>query len=189
MTALFPISLGTISNFVNEDERLKLFKNITSVKHKPHASIIGNGVSSHRSDRMQDFPSFINKNIKNRLIDQVSTYGMVYGVGNKLKVNNVWSNIQNSGSILNEHSHPNSIISGALYINVNDSCSITFHNPNPYIYFTHFVERTTFSFEWQQYPVKNGDLLLFPSWLKHGHRDHVNEMDNRVVISFNAGLG
>ncbi len=189
MTALFPISLGTISNFVNEDERLKLFKDITSVKHKSHESIIGNGVSSHRSDRMQDFPSFINKNIKNRLIDQVSKYGMVYGVGNNLKVYNIWSNIQNSGSILNEHSHPNSIVSGALYINVNDSCSITFHNPNPYIYFTHFVERTAFSFEWQQYPVKNGDLLLFPSWLKHGHHDHVNEMDNRVVISFNAGLG
>ena len=188
ITPLFPIALGTISNFINEDERLKLFKDIISVKHEQHGAIVGDGVSTYSSNILKDFPSFIDKNIKDRLEDQVNKYGMIYGVGNNLKVNNIWSNIQNSGSALNEHCHPNSFISGALYINVNDSCSITFHNPNNYIYFTHIVERTVFSFEWHQYPVKNGDLLLFPSWLRHGHSDHINEMDNRVVISFNSGL-
>ena len=187
--ALFPTPIGQVSNFINEDERLKLFKDITSVKHESHGAIVGNGVSSHSSDRVQDFPSFIDKNIKNRLTYQVNQYAMRYGIGSNLEVSNIWSNIQNSGSALNEHCHPNSFISGALYINVNDSCSITFHNPNTHIYFTHIVERTTFSFEWYQYPVANGDLVLFPSWLRHGHHDHVNEMDNRIVISFNSGLG
>ena len=186
ITPLFPSALGTISNFINEDERLKLFKSITGVKHEPHGAIIGNGVSSHK---FKDSPNFIDENIKNRLEYQVNKYAMIYGMGSNLKVNNIWSNIQNSGSALNEHCHPNSFISGALYINVNDSCSITFHNPNTHIYFTHIVERTTFSFEWYQYPVANGDLVLFPSWLRHGHHDHVNEMDNRIVISFNSGLG
>ena len=186
ITPLFPISLGTISNFVNENERLKLFKYITSVKHEPHGVIRGDGVTTFPGNIK--FSNFIDKNIKNRLEDQVNKYGMIYGVGNNLKVNNIWSNIQNSGSILNEHCHPKALISGALYINVNDSCSVTFHNPNNYIYFTHIVERTPFSYEWQKIPVKNGDLLLFPSWMRHGHHDHVNEMDNRVVISFNSGL-
>jgi len=184
--ALFPTPIGQVSNFINEDERLKLFKDITSVKHESHGAIVGNGVSSHSSDRVQDFPSFIDKNIKNRLTYQVNQYAMRYGIGSNLEVSNIWSNIQNSGSVLNEHCHPNSLISGALYLNVNDSCYLTFHNPNPYIYFTDFVEDNPCNFKWQRFFVKNGDLILFPSWLKHGHHSDVNTMDNRMVISFNT---
>ena len=183
ITPLFPTALGTISNFINEDERLKLFKSITGVKHEPHGAIIGNGVSSHK---FKDSPNFIDENIKNRLEYQVNKYAMIYGMGSNLKVNNIWSNIQNSGSALNEHCHPNSFISGALYINVNDSCSITFNNPNPYIHFTDIVENNPGNFKWQRCFVRNGDLILFPSWLKHGHHSHVNTMNNRMVISFNA---
>ena len=75
--ALFPTPIGQVSNFINEDERLKLFKDITSVKHESHGAIVGNGVSSHR---YKDSSNVIDENIKNRLEKQVNEYGMVYGI-------------------------------------------------------------------------------------------------------------
>ena len=100
----------------------------------------------------------------------------------------VWSNIQNSGSILTEHCHPNCIVSGALYINVSDDDKLWFHNPNPYITFTHKHTVTSYDCDSYWIPVENCELVLFPSWLKHGKYDEVIKMNDRIVVSFNFGI-
>ena len=51
------------------------------------------------------------------------------------------------------------------------------------------MERNPFNYEWYKFSVNNADLILFPSWLKHGHHGHVNTMDNRMVVSFNSYYG
>ena len=33
---------------------------------------------------------------------------------------------------------------------------------------------------------KNGDLLIFPSWLRHGSNHETNQTDGRIVLSFNT---
>tara|TARA_Y100001970_G_C13995846_1_gene730687 strand:- start:158 stop:763 length:606 start_codon:yes stop_codon:yes gene_type:complete len=180
---LFPTPIGQVSDFITDDERLELIKFIKNTKHVEHGSIRGDGVSTFNNNSYG-----VSKNLKDRLEQQVNNYAQEYGVSPNLTLDNIWSNIQNVGSVLDEHYHANSIVSGALYLNVNDSCYLTFHNPNPYIYFTEIVEHNPCNFEWQRYFVKNGDLILFPSWLKHGHHDHVNTMDNRMVISFNTNF-
>ena len=185
ITPIFPTPLGKVSNFISEDERLRLLKSIKNVKHSTHPAIQGHGASTHEN-ASESSSRFITKDIKNRLEREVNNYGLSSGMGRDLKIKNIWSNIQNCNSVLDEHCHPSFFISGALYINVNDSCSITFHNPNPHIYFTHVVNQNEFSFEWSRFPVYNKDLILFPSWLRHGHRNHINQMDDRIVISFNA---
>ena len=95
-------------------------------------------------------------------------------------------NIQHKDSILKEHCHPQSLVSGALYINVDENQKIYFHNPNPYVYSSPKEKITPYNMEHQFIKVNKGDLLLFPSWLRHGKDDHVNTMDDRIVISFNA---
>ena len=178
---LFPIPLGQVSNFITDTERLELIEVIKNAEHVEHRAILGDGFST-----WSRVPSTSNEPIKDRLEHQVNNYARAYGISPNLSLDNVWSNIQNAGSVLDEHYHPNSIVSGALYLNVDDSCYLTFHNPNPYIYFTDIVEYNSCNYQWQKYYVKNGDLILFPSWLKHGHHLHVNTMDNRMVISFNT---
>lgn len=97
---------------------------------------------------------------------------------------NSWFNVQEPGSMLLRHAHISvhgiELVSGAIYINVDEnSSSMTFENPNPYIilspgnYYTFTVK------------PKIGDLLLFPSWLMHQSLDS-NMTKNRIVISFNA---
>jgi hypothetical protein len=178
---LFPIALGKVTNFINEKERIQLIKSVKDTKHVKHEEIRGDGVST-----FDNKTPVINRGILNRLQEQCNEYARKYGIKDNLKLTNVWSNIQNSRSVLDEHCHPQSILSGALYLNVDDSCAITFHNPNPFIYFTSFPERTGFSYEWYRYVINNGDLVLFPSWLRHGNGNEVNMMNDRMVISFNT---
>ena len=45
--------------------------------------------------------------------------------------------------------------------------------------------RNHYNYEWYKIEVKNCQLVLFPSWLKHGKNDDINQMDDRMVVSFN----
>ena len=179
---LFPTPIGSIHNFITEKERLKLFKDIKNTVHFPHGSIKGDGYSTHEK------PDYcIDKNIVERIHDVANKYSEQYG-NEPLRLEKVWSNIQNSGSILTEHCHPNSIVSGALYINVSDDDKLWFHNPNPYITFMHKHIETPYNFDSYWIPVKNCELVLFPSWLKHGKYDEVIKIDDRIVVSFNLSI-
>ena len=89
-------------------------------------------------------------------------------------------------SKLNQHSHPGVNISGALYINVGEDDKIYFHNPNQYVYFTNKKNFTPYNYETSWISVNNCQLILFPSWLRHGNDNVINKMDERIVISFNS---
>ena len=86
-----------------------------------------------------------------------------------------------------EHTHPHACISGSLYINVGEERKLYFHNPNTYIVFTDRDLLTPYNFEFQWIDVHNCELVLFPSWLKHGKNDEDNVMDDRIVVSMNFG--
>ena len=178
---LFPTAIGSIHNFITEKERLKLFKDIKNTIHLPHGAIRGDGSSTHGRPN-----HCIDKSIVKRIQDAAKEYSQEYG-NEPIRLIDIWSNIQNFGSILTEHTHASSIVSGALYINVGDDDKLWIHNPNPYITFTHKHIETPYNFDSYWIPVKNCELVLFPSWLKHGKHDEVIKMDDRIVVSFNFG--
>ena len=178
---LFPTAIGKVSDFITEEERLKLIKSIKNTIHDTHGSITGDGFSTFGMES-----DLLDNNIRDRLEFQANNYAKTYGI-TSIELGKVWSNIQNKGSVLEKHSHANCSISGALYINVDDSCSLTFHNPNPYIYFTDISESliNINNCQTTAISVYNRDLIFFPSWLMHGTHKVVNQYDNRMVISFN----
>tara|TARA_B100000427_G_scaffold96225_1_gene79275 strand:- start:220 stop:786 length:567 start_codon:yes stop_codon:yes gene_type:complete len=178
---LFPTAIGKVYKFITEKERLELMASIEKISHTSHAAIKGDGVSTHGLD-----VDFLNQNIKNRLQDSLNEYAETCGFACGGLVN-YWSNIQNADSRLGEHCHPNSTIVGALYINVSEDCELYFHNPNPYIFFTSRTNYNHYNYDWYSIPVENSQLVLFPAWLRHGKNDMINNMNNRIVISFNFG--
>ncbi len=178
---LFATPLFVINDFITEEERVKIYNSIKKVNHMPHAAISGNGASSHYVEG--EVVDFLDEEIKDRIQSALDEYSNGYGCYNA-KIDHIWSNIQMKGSVLTEHIHVNSLLSGALYINANDG--LVFHNPNPYVYTTPTNKHTDFNSEYNRFPVKNCQLLIFPSWLKHGKNGLMNEMDDRVVVSFNA---
>ena len=107
----------------------------------------------------------------------------------RLYLTNSWLNITNTGESHLLHNHTNSIISGVLYLKVEDSQStISFNrmtppfllNLNPYT-FNPFN-----SIEWNL-EIKNYDLILFPSSMYHYVK--TNTSDNaRISLAFNTFL-
>ena len=68
------------------------------------------------------------------------------------------------------HNHPNSLLSGVVYLNIEDNSSpIIFYNPNEIKNFiTHkTTQDTIFNINHTTYNVKNGDILIWESWIKH----------------------
>ena len=58
--------------------------------------------------------------------------------------------------------------------------------PNPFIMFTQLKNNNNFNYQYYWLKVTNCQLIMFPSWLKHGKNNEVNQMDDRVIISFNV---
>ena len=104
-----------------------------------------------------------------------------------VKITNSWFNIQRPGSVLKHHVHPESRVSAALCVQADEhSSKLYLENPNPFLNLIRPDRYTEATFELAKYMLSPGDLVLFPSWIKHGSGFETNESDLRVVISLNA---
>ena len=109
-----------------------------------------------------------------------------------LTIGNSWFSIQGIGGLLRDHVHSGSVISGVFYINAPELSSPTvFENPNLLNNFN-FSDPSTvtgnskYTSQVMRFPPNTGDLLLFPSWLRHGSEYIVNKKKDRTIISFNT---
>ena len=95
-----------------------------------------------------------------------------------LEITNSWCNVQGERSTLNFHRHPDSIISGIIFLQVDDKSSkLYFQNPNNiYVKCDDDICITP----------EPGLLLMWPSWLAHGSGDDTNMSTERIVVSFNT---
>ena len=84
-----------------------MYKDIKNTTHSSHGAIKGDGVSTHFLSGTK-----IDGKIKDRIEEVTKEYTQTYG-HRELKLGNIWSNIQNKGSILTEHSHAEIMVSGA----------------------------------------------------------------------------
>jgi uncharacterized protein (TIGR02466 family) len=83
--------------------------------------------------------------------------------------------------------HPGSSISGVLYLKVDkNSSKIYFYNPNPYNVILRKKQHNINNYEYMFFQPEIGDLILFPSWLKHGSDVDENMSEERIALSFNT---
>lgn len=99
-----------------------------------------------------------------------------------------WLNWTKPGEYHHTHEHPNSFVSGVLYINAKkDEDKIKFHKPN---YQQLYIETNDYvasnSKTWW-FNVKTGDIVLFPSGLTH-NVETVTSNETRISLAFNTFL-
>lgn len=191
---LFPTCVFSMKSFLTMDQSKDIesyiLNNVDDLKLKSHTAIEGKGMSSHNFgvnflDDIKDNVSSC-KNIKHEIFKVMKEYENSTGLLIN-DISNSWFNIQENGSELLEHSHPLSIVSGSIYINVDqDSSSLHFSNPNPYNNFQEISHYTEYTFRNYWFKPEIGQLLLFPSWLRHGSNREVNNTPNRIVVGFNT---
>ena len=192
--ALFPTAILNERGFLNPDQCRDIhdFLKLKEGDLKPHSNIINDEESKSTYSENEDILNDIRRNVKgcgNVILDvndHAKDYGKLSGFKMKGEMMNSWFNVQNVNSVLTEHTHPLSVLSGALFINVNeDSSPLCFQNPNPHVSFTPREKDTTYNGAWVEFKPEMGELFLFPSWLKHGSNGVKNNFSERTVISFN----
>jgi uncharacterized protein (TIGR02466 family) len=188
---LFSVPVVQYKDFLPVDlaDRIKKYILINYNKTGRHGLLEGDSLSTFTPT--YDFLDEIRlkvpgcQEIKRNITKCVDNYTTATG-DPKCRLTNSWFNIQQPDSLLKRHSHAGntSIVTGALYINVDeDSSSLSFENPNPYSLLTTFKNDSNYV----NYVFKPcvGDLYLFPCWLIHSS-DKINRTKNRIVISFNT---
>lgn len=104
----------------------------------------------------------------------------------RLVITQSWLSLTGKGGAHHTHSHPNSIASGVIYINLAANDGINFYRDedrqwfelkprkrNYYNAFSYFVEASI------------GDIIIFPSHIKHGVRTVESDI-HRVSLAFNT---
>jgi len=118
----------------------------------------------------------------------------------KHKVDNLWININGYKDSNATHTHPNSILSGAYYVNTPKDCGdLQFEHPAIDI-LTYYMDAirirsgkklaydnpSMYNAASIMVPAIENSLYIFPSWLKHSVRSNQNIKEERISISFNT---
>jgi uncharacterized protein (TIGR02466 family) len=84
------------------------------------------------------------------------------------------------------HYHPNSIISGVIYIQATEfKDQIEFQNTDINPWHVHNKTSNAFNSNLYHVPVKTGDVVLFPSTIYHGVPE-VEADKTRISLAFNS---
>ena len=99
-----------------------------------------------------------------------------------------WATVLAKGAAHRAHSHPNNFLSGVYYLRVHPGAdTINFHDPRRQtsIIRPPVEELTAENTDQVVVRVRNGTLLIFPSYLEHSVDANLSEQE-RISISFNV---
>ena len=103
------------------------------------------------------------------------------------EITGCWTNVLAGGAAHKAHSHPNNFLSGVYYLRTHPGTdTINFHDPRNQtgIIRPPVVELTAENTDQVVVRVKNGTLLIFPSYLQHSVDANMSG-EERISISFN----
>ena len=103
------------------------------------------------------------------------------------EITGCWANVLAKGAAHKAHSHPNNFLSGVYYVRTHPGTdTLNFHDPRNQagVIRPPVVELTGENTDQVVIRVKNGTLLVFPSYLQHSVDTNMSE-EERISISFN----
>jgi len=167
-------------------------KIINDLKSLPIERVhIDNGYNSLEKYVLNQKPFIL---LKNSILENLNIY--LYEIikikkNINFKLMNSWVNIHKKDDWAQEHEHSNSYISGIVYLDVfENSGNLIFKKENnwtnifPKVPLIDFEEYNEINSTTWTYVPKNGDIYLFPSFLKHRVEKNLNKK-NRYSLAFN----
>lgn len=103
-----------------------------------------------------------------------------------LQITQSWLTLSRRGESHHPHTHPNSIASGVIYINVAPEDGINFLRNDEYVWYE-LMRKNDNYYNASSYLINTrlGDIIIFPSNVKHGVREVKDDIE-RVSLSFNS---
>jgi uncharacterized protein (TIGR02466 family) len=97
-----------------------------------------------------------------------------------------WLNFTETNQYHHKHQHPNSLVSGVFYINCDDKFDkIKFFNNNYQTIQPEIKSWNLWNSESWWFPVKDGDVIMFPSSLTH-MVENKEGTNTRISLAFNV---
>jgi uncharacterized protein (TIGR02466 family) len=105
-------------------------------------------------------------------------------------ITNSWIARSKPGEKHHVHFHPNSIISGVLYLQAAKNCGdlILHHKSslrNNFDFSYDLNSYNIFNSQTWRYSVTTGNILIFPSWVNHSVEENFSDQD-RIILGFNT---
>jgi uncharacterized protein (TIGR02466 family) len=184
LMGLFPVPLGIFQYPFDYKKELEFIKSLpTREKESPESIQRFNRQSKDTFilDRpeMSRVKQFIESKLKEFVVK-------IVGSDSEMVITQSWSNRNAKNESHHEHTHPNSIISGVWYPQINEQLPpIEFRNPNSSQIALGGTRYNQFNSGIYSLPLKNGELLIFPSNLIHSVPVNTSDME-RISLSFNT---
>ena len=127
------------------------------------------------------------KDIKNFLMESINKYcEKILNTKQRLVITQSWFNKNPTGSKHQEHVHPNSIVSGVMYFQIDQTLPpIQFSKSNQDGVKLDPIKYNVLNSDTFLLPCKPGELILFPSNLRHSVPINTG-MPDRISLSFNT---
>ena len=175
-----PVAKSPIGRNYTDSE----LKYIESQLERP-SKAIDNHASPNKNvlahDELKDLQTIIQQHLDNY-------FKAVYNTSNNvaLQITQSWLTLSRKGESHHSHTHPNSVVSGVLYVSVAGNDGINFYRNEENLWFELEPSETNYYNSYKIHvATKVGDLVLFPSSVKHGV-NKVTEDIKRVSLSFNT---
>lgn len=200
---IFPTPIFTFSDIEEIDnEKLELFCRNHKLKDSGKNNDIVSNVGGYQSNDM--IPKYCDdesilkliKTIEDKVFFCIRLLNLnTFKENLKLEVGNFWFNINNKGNYNYIHTHPKSFFSAVYYLKVPNGPSGTVEFIHPYDMISFWWDQYIDEYDSSQenvpftakshraYP-KTGQLIIFPSWLKHGVSPNLTD-EERISIAFN----
>lgn len=132
------------------------------------------------------------KELTNIINSRIQNLAVNFDYSKDLQICNYWININKRNNKNVPHTHPISLISAVYYVKVpENSGEIIFHTPlqnyDEFISENIVKKYNAYNSSIYTYQPKEGDLLLFPSWLSHNVSANQTE-EERISIAFNGNF-
>ena len=176
---LFPTPLLIVPYEESIDEELAYLKTISYREQQQNGNYRSDDSYLLRQEKL--------KNIKNFLGESINKFTTnILQSKQRLVITQSWANRNPKGSKHHEHVHPNSIISGVMYFQINEKLPpIQFSKANQDGMKLDPIKYNHVNSESFMLPCKPGELILFPSSLKHSVPINQGDED-RISMSFNT---
>ena len=177
-----PIDLSKLKRALTKEE----LKTIDDYKKKTYKNI-GNTTSIDTYILEDKTLNNLKKDLNKKIIDY---FNKIVCTDNSIVpyITQSWLNYTTNKQFHHTHTHANSYVSGVFYINADKKVDkITFYNVDNSLFKLKITKYNIFNSSSWWYAIESGDVILFPSSLKHGV-DKKEGTNTRVSLSFNVFL-
>lgn len=180
ITPLFPETILKSKidcNFTKEE--LNFIKNLPLIKNDNNSTSIDNYILNNSAL----------SNLKNNILQAVKFYFyeiLKSDINTEIYITQSWVNFTKEHESHHRHSHPNSVLSGIVYIDVDSTKdSIVFYKNMSNQIVTNKTEFNIYNSDLWTFPVETSQIIVFPSYLQHSVNTK-EENNTRISLSFNT---